>query len=143
MNAVQRNIANVRRLEDAFNRRDYSLVAQLISTDFEAHNPGANTVTLEGLTENNESWHSAMPGKRTDVVLAFDRGDRVVARIRDRGINANGLPWFDIPRNGMAMDMDWLQITRHDPDGRIVEMWALANVPSLLLQLGAVLSWSD
>jgi predicted ester cyclase len=143
MDAVERNIANVRRLEDAFNRRDYSLLADLISTGFEGHNPGANTVMLEGLTENNESWHSAMPGKKTEVVLAFGRGDRVVARIRDRGTNAGGLPWLGIPANGMSMDMDWLQITRHDPEGRIVEMWALADVPRLLSQMGATLSWSD
>ena len=143
MDAVERNIANVRRLEDAFNRRDYSLLADLISTGFEGHNPGANTVTLEGLTENNESWHSTMPGKKTEVVLAFGRGDRVVARIRDRGTNAGGLPWLGIPANGMSMDMDWLQITRHDPKGRIVEMWALADVPRLLSQMGATLSWSD
>jgi len=143
MDAVERNIANVRRLEDAFNRRDYSLLADLISKGFEGHNPGANTVTLEGLTENNESWQSAMPGKRTEVILAFGRGDRVVARIRDRGINVEGLPWLGIPANGMAMDMDWLQITRHDAEGRIVEMWALADVPRLLSQMGAVLSWSD
>jgi predicted ester cyclase len=143
MGAVERNIANVRRMEDAFNRRDYSLLADLISTGFEGHNPGANAVTLEGLTENNESWQSAMPGKKTEVVLAFGRGDRVVARIRDRGTNAGGLPWFGIPANGMSMDMDWLQITRHDPEGRIVEMWALADVPRLLSQMGVALSWSD
>jgi predicted ester cyclase len=143
MDAVERNIANVRRLEDAFNRREYSLLADLIATGFEGHNPGANTVTLEGLIENNESWHSAMPGKKTEVVLAFGRGDRVVARIRDRGTNAGGLPWLGIPANGMSMDMDWLQISRHDPEGRIVEMWALADVPRLLSQMGATLSWSD
>jgi len=143
MDAVERNIANVRRLEDAFSRRDYSLVSDLISTGFEGHNPGAYTVTLAGLAENNESWQSAMPGKRTEVVLAFGRGDRVVARIRDRGINTGGLPWLGIPANGMAMDVDWLQITRHDAKGRIVEMWALADVPRLLSQMGAALSWSD
>jgi predicted ester cyclase len=143
MNTVERNIENVRRLEDAFNRRDYSLVEGLISTGFEGHNPGAAMVTVEGLAENNESWHSAMPGKKTEVISAFGAGDRVVARIRDRGTNAGGLPWLGIPANGKAMDMDWLQITRHDPEGRIVEMWALADIPRLLSQMGAVLGWRD
>jgi hypothetical protein len=67
----------------------------------------------------------------------------VVARIRDRGTNTGGLPWLGIPANGMTMDMDWLQITRHDPEGRIVEMWALADIPRLLSQMGAVLGWRE
>ena len=143
MDTVERNIETVRRLEDAFNGRDYALVAGLISTGFEGHNPGGNMVTVAGLAENNESWHSAMPGKRTEVIFAFGAGDRVVARIRDRGTNTGGLPWLGIPANGMTMDMDWLQITRHDPEGRIVEMWALADIPRLLSQMGAVLGWRE
>jgi predicted ester cyclase len=72
------------------------------------------------------------------VVSTFGEGDRVVARIQDRGTNTGGLPWFGIPANGRVMDMGWVQITRHGRDGRIIEMWALADLPSLLSQLGAV-----
>jgi predicted ester cyclase len=143
MNDVERNIENVRRLEEAFNGRDYSLVGELISGGFEGHNPGSNTVTVEGLRDNNESWHIAMPDKGTKVILAFGSGDRVVARISDRGTNTGGVPWFGIPANGKMMDIDWIQITRHDQQGRIVEMWALADVPRLLSDLGATLSWGD
>ena len=138
MDEVERNIAVVRRLEDAFNERRYSDLGQLVARAFEGHNPGSNDVSVEGLMANNESWHAAMPGKRTEVVSAFGEGDRVVARIQDRGTNTGGLPWFGIPANGRAMDMGWVQITRHDQDGRIIEMWALADLLSLLSQLGAV-----
>jgi predicted ester cyclase len=140
---VERNIENVRRLEDAFNQRDYQSVAELISDGFRGHNPGSHQVTLEELRDNNDSWHTAMPGKRTEVVLAFGAGDRVVARILDRGINTGGVPWLGISPNGKTMEMNWLQITRHDPAGRIVEMWAVADVPTLISQLGATLRWAD
>lgn len=138
MNEVDRNISVVRRLEDAFNGRNYSDLDELVVGAFEGHNPGSSDVTVEGLVANNESWHGAMPDKRTEVVFAFGEGDRVVARIQDRGTNLGGLPWFGIPANGRSMDMGWVQITRHGQDGRIIEMWALADVPSLLSQLGAV-----
>ncbi|HKY49179.1 MAG TPA: ester cyclase [Acidimicrobiia bacterium] len=138
MDAVERNIAVVRRLEDAFNDRRYSDLDQLVANVFEGHNPGSSEVSVEGLVSNNESWHAAMPDKRTEVVSTFGDGDRVVARIQDRGTNTGGLPWFGIPANGRKMDMGWVQITRHGQDGRIIEMWALADVPGLLSQLGAV-----
>jgi predicted ester cyclase len=138
MDEVERNMAVVRRLEDAFNGRDYSALEKLVGAVFEGHNPGSSDVTVEGLVANNESWHAAMPDKRTEVVSTFGEGDRVVARIQDRGTNTGGLPWFGIPANGKAMDMGWVQITRHDRDGKIIEMWALADLPSLFKQLGAV-----
>jgi predicted ester cyclase len=138
MDEVERNIAVVRRLEDAFNQRHYADLNQLVAGAFEGHNPGSNDVTVEGLVANNESWHAAMPDKRTEVVSTFGEGDRVVARIQDRGTNTGGLPWFGIPANGRVMDMGWVQTTRHGRDGRIIEMWALADLPSLLSQLGAV-----
>jgi predicted ester cyclase len=143
MGGVERNIECVRRLEDAFNQRSYALLGELISDGFAGHNPGSKTVTVEGLRDNNEDWHAAMPGKRTEVVFAFGSGDQVVARIRDRGTNTGGLPWFDIPANGKAMDIDWIQITRHEEDGRIAEMWALADVPRLLAQLGSGFTSGD
>lgn len=138
MGDVERNITVVRRLEEAFNRRDYAALRALVSDDIEAHNPGGSDVTVEGLQSNNEDWHSALPDKRTEVLDAFAEGDRVVARIRDRGTNTGGVPWFGVPANGAVMDVEWLQITRHGGDGRVVEMWVLADVPGLLAQLGAV-----
>jgi predicted ester cyclase len=138
MDEVERNIAVVRRLEDAFNQRHYADLNHLVAGAFEGHNPGSNDVTVEGLVAINESWHAAMPDNRTEVVSTFGEGDRVVARIQDRGTNTGGLPWFGIPANGLVMNMGWVQITRRGRDGRIIEMWALADLPSRLSQLGTV-----
>lgn len=125
-------------MEDAFNGRDYFDLDKLVGGAFEGHNPGSSDVTVEGLVANNESWHAAMPDKRTEVVSTFGEGDRVVARIQDRGTNTGGVPWYGIPANGRGMDMGWVQITRHDRDGKIIEMWAYADLPILFEQLGAV-----
>jgi predicted ester cyclase len=109
VDAVERNIDMVRRLESAFNRREYSRLGELLAAGFEGRNPGANQVTLDGLMSNNEHWHAAFPDKWTEVTEAFGEGDKVVARIRDRGTNIFGVPWFGIPANGRKMDMWWLQ----------------------------------
>lgn len=138
MDEVERNMRMVRRVEEAFNARDCEALSDLIAEGFGGHNPGSNDVTIDGPEANNEDWHAALPGKRTEIIRTFGEGDKVVAVIRDRGTNTGGLPWFDIPANGRAMNTTWLQITRHDRADRIAEMSALADVPGLLTQLGRI-----
>jgi hypothetical protein len=36
------------------------------------------------------------------------------------------------------VDFHWIQISRHDQDGRVVETWAQIDVPKLMTQLGAM-----
>jgi predicted ester cyclase len=135
---VKRNIETVRRLEEALNRRDYSDFGELLADSFQALNPGSKQTSLDELQANNESWYGAFPDKSTKILDIFGEGDRVVARIRDCGTNTGGVPWFGIPANGRAMDIEWFQISRHEIDGRIAEMWTQTQVPRLLMQLGAI-----
>lgn len=95
MDEIERSNATVRQSEDAFNHRDYSL-EEIVGGALEGHNPGSNDVTVEGLQANNQSWYTAMPDKRTEIGTLFGGGDRVVARIQDRGTNTGGLPWCGI-----------------------------------------------
>jgi hypothetical protein len=34
--------------------------------------------------------------------------------------------------------LDWIQICRHVDDGRIAETWSQMDVPTMLMQLGAM-----
>jgi hypothetical protein len=49
LDAVGRNVEVVRRLEDAFNARNYAVLPEVIVETFDGHNPGGNDVTIEGL----------------------------------------------------------------------------------------------
>jgi predicted ester cyclase len=137
---VERNIDVVRRLEDAYNRRDYSGLSELVRDDLVAHTPSADPTgqNHEGLTANNEGAYSAFPDKRTVIEDVFGEGDLVVARVHDTGMNTGGLPWFGVPANDAAVDFEWIQISRHDDDGKIAETWAQMEVPKLMQQLGAM-----
>ena len=87
LDEVQRNIAIVRRLEDAFNGRNYFLLREIIASAFEGHNPGSNDVTVEGLAANNEDWHAALPDKRTEIVASSSvkvTGSSLASRIAER-----------------------------------------------------------
>ena len=105
-----------------------------------AHTPASDRTPpgLDGLQANSEASFGAFPDRRTEILDVFGEGDRVVARIRQRGTNSGGLPWLGIPANGKAVDFEWIQISRHDRDGKIAETWAQIEVPTLLQQLGAM-----
>jgi predicted ester cyclase len=140
MGDVERNIDVVRRLEDAYNRRDYSVLADLVRDDLVAHTPSADPTGQKhvGLQANNEGAYSAFPDKRTTIEDIFGEDDYVIARVRNRGTNTGGLPWFGIPANDAKIDLQWIQISRHDADGKIAETWAQMEVPKLMQQLGAM-----
>ena len=137
---VERNIDVVRRLEDAYNRRDYSVLPELVRDDLAAHTPSADPTGQNhtGLQANNEGAYSAFPDKVTEIQDIFGEGDLVITRVRNTGTNTGGLPWFDIPANDAAIDVEWIQISRHDPDGKIAETWSQMEVPKLMQQLGAM-----
>jgi len=137
---VARNIDVVRRLEDMYNRRQYDRIGELVRDDLVAHTPSADQAAQhnEGLIANNEGAYSAFPDKRTEVLDIFGEGDRVVARIHETGTNTGGLPWFGIPANDAKVDFEWVQISRHDDDGKIAETWTQMETPKLMMQLGAM-----
>jgi predicted ester cyclase len=137
---VAENIDVVRRLEDVYNRRDYSALPELIADGIEAHTPGADQLPQnhQGFAQNNEGSYGAFPDRMTEILDIFGEGGKVVAHIRMTGTNKGGLPWFGIPANDAAVDFDWIQISRHDEGGKIVETWSQIEAPKLMQQLGAM-----
>ena len=140
MSDVERNIDVVRRLEDLYNRRDYAQIGDLVRDDLIAHTPSSDQRPQdnEGLIANNEGAYAGFPDKRTEVLDTFGEGDRVVARIREVGTNTGGLPWLGIPANDAKVDFEWVQISRHDDEGKVAETWAQMETPKLMMQLGVM-----
>ena len=62
----------------------------------------------------------------------------MVSHIRMTGTNTGGLEWAGLPANDKAIDTDWIQISRHGQDGKIVETWAQMDIPKMMVQLGAM-----
>lgn len=140
MAEVERNVDVVRRLEDVYNKRDYAALGELVRDDLVAHTPSANPSGQdhEGLKANNEAGFAAFPDKRTEIEEIFGEGDYVVAHVRGTGTNRGGLPWFGVPANDAAVDYRWIQISRHDADGKVAETWSQIEIPKLMQQLGAM-----
>lgn len=130
----------VRSLEAAYNARDYEAVRGFLAADVSCHTPGSQMMPagIEGCIAANEGGFTSFPDKRTEILDAFGDGDRVVTHVRMTGTNKGGLPWAGVPANDKAIDTDWIQISRHAPDGKIVETWAQMDVQKMMVQLGAM-----
>ena len=134
------NVGVVRRIEEAYNNQDYATIDELIADEFVAHTPGSEMVPAgrEGAKAADMGAHTFFPDKRTEILDIFGEGDRVVAHVRMTGTNKGGVPWAGIPANGLPVDIDWIQISRHGPDGKVVETWAQMDIPKMMMQLGAM-----
>ena len=140
MSDVVRNIELVEQLERAYNERDNDTVRACLAADFVANTPGAEMVPagVEGAIAANEGAASFFSDKRTEIMEIFGDDDRVVAHVRMTGTNDGGIPWAGVPANGKAIDIDWIQISRHADDGTIVETWAQMDLPKMMVQVGAM-----
>lgn len=142
MSDVERNIDVFRRLEAAYQARDTATVRELLGPDLVAHTPGAEMMPpgAEGAIAANEGAHATMPDRRTEILDLFGEGDRTVAHVRMRGTNTGEpIAWAGLTEpTGKAVDFDWVQISRHDDRGRIVETWAQMDTPTMMMQLGAM-----
>ena len=134
------NVEVVRQLEAAYNARDYDTVRRLVAPGIQCHTPGSQMMPpgVEGCIAANEGGYTTFPDKRSELLSAFGEGDKVVAHVRMTGTNRGGLQWAGIPANDRPVDTEWIQISRHAPDGRIVETWAQMDIARMLVQLGAM-----
>lgn len=140
MSNAARNVALVERLEKAYNERDYDTVRASLAADFVPHTMGSEMLPpgVEGAIASNEASHGSFSDRRTEILDIFGDGDRVVSHVRFIGTNDGGVAFAGVPANGKSVDFDWIQISRHDDDGVIVETWSQMDVPKMMVQLGAM-----
>ena len=140
MDDVARNIDVVERLEQAYRERDYDTVRASVAADLVAHTAGSEMLPpgVEGAIAANEAAFTSFPNRQTEILEIFGDRDRTVSHVRMRGTNDGGLDWAGVPPNGQKVDIDWIQISRHADDGTIVETWAQMDVPTMMVQLGAM-----
>jgi len=63
-------------------------------------------------------------------------GDRTVARVRVTGTHRGS--FMGIPPTGASGDIQPIDIMRFDADGQVCEHWGVADMLSLMQQLGVV-----
>jgi predicted ester cyclase len=131
------NAATMRSAYERISAGDISGFGDLVADDFVEHEeiPGL-TATKDGMLEYFGLLLSAFPDMRMDVEDLMADGDKTVARVRATATHDG--EFMGIPPTGERVTMQLIDIMRFDEGGLVCEHWGVADMLSLMQQLGAV-----
>jgi steroid delta-isomerase-like uncharacterized protein len=116
---------------------DVAGFGDLVADDFVEHEevPGL-PATKAGVLEYFRLLLSAFPDMRMDVEDLIAADDKAVARVRATATHQG--EFMGVPATGKQMTMQLIDIMRFDEAGLVCEHWGVADMLSLMQQLGAV-----
>jgi len=131
------NVATMRRMYELLSAGDIDGFGDLLAADFVEHedNPGLEP-TKEGVKQFFRMYRAAFPDMRMDVIEVLPSGDRTVARVKVSATQTGD--FMGLPASGRHAEVDLIDIMRFDDAGLVCEHWGVADMLSLLQQLGAI-----
>jgi predicted ester cyclase len=123
MSTHQQNEAVVRECFAQAAAGNFDALPDLVTEDYVLHPEGIRGAA--GLTEMVQGYKSQIPDLAISVDHQFSRGDYVATRYTVRGHHVSG---HDVEFTGLAVS--------RCRDGRIDEEWEIADVMTLLAQIG-------
>jgi steroid delta-isomerase-like uncharacterized protein len=131
------NATTMRSAYERISAGDISGFGDLVADDFVEHEeiPGL-AATKDGMLEYFGLLLSAFPDMRMDVEDLIADGDKTVARVRATATHDG--EFMGMPPTGKQVDIQLIDIMRFDDDGLVCEHWGVADMLSLMQQLGAV-----
>ncbi|WP_162942403.1 ester cyclase [Desertimonas flava] len=129
--------ATIRGAYERITGGDISGFGELVADDFIEHEqlPGL-APTKAGALEYFEMLLSAFPDLRMDVQDLIVDGDKAAIRVRATGTHDG--EFLGVPPTGKHVEIELIDIMRMDGDGLLCEHWGVADMLSLMQQLGAV-----
>jgi predicted ester cyclase len=134
---MDKNRDLIRRFLEAFNRRDVDAAAGMVAVDLVNHAAVPEAQGRGGLFKIWDKLWAAFPDLAWTSEDLVAEGDRVVCRMRLRGVNSGALRFalMPLPPTGRAFDGEAIHIFRV-ADDKIVEQWAQRDEVGMLRQLG-------
>ena len=131
------HLATMRRAYDLINAGDIDGFGELLADDFVEHEqtPGI-APTKEGTLEFFRMYRAAFPDLHFEPGDYIASGDKVVTRVRATGTNTGD--FMGMPATGKTVDIDLIDIVRFEDDGLGHEHWGVADVMTMMQQLGVV-----
>jgi steroid delta-isomerase-like uncharacterized protein len=111
--------------------------ADLVADDFVEHEelPGI-APTKEGMLEYFRQLLTAFPDMRMDVEDLLVSGDKAVARVTATATHEGD--FMGVPKTGNRIEIGLIDIMRFDAAGLVGEHWGIADMLTLMTQIGAV-----
>lgn len=129
--------ATMRRCYELINAGDVDGFGEFLADDFVEHEqaPGLEP-TKEGVLEFFRMYRAGFPDLRFDPEDIIASGDKVAVRVRATGTNTGD--FMGMPATGRSMDIQLVDIIRFGEDGLGHEHWGVADVMTMMQQLGVV-----
>ena len=129
--------ATMRRTYELISAGDIDGFGDLLADDFVEHQetPGLPP-TKAGVLDLFRGFRAAFPDLHMDAVDVLASGDRTVARVTVSGTQTGD--FMGIPASGRHAEVDLIDIMRFDDAGLACEHWGVADMLSLLQQLGVI-----
>jgi predicted ester cyclase len=129
--------ATMRHTYELINAGDIDGFGDLLTADFVEHQAGPGyPPTKEGTLDFFRDLLAAFPDWHMAVQDVIAGQDKTVARVRITG--TQGGEFMGIPPTGGSADVELIDIMRFDPAGLVCEHWGVADMLSLMQQLGVV-----
>jgi len=127
----------MRNTYERINAGDIAGFGDLMADDFVEHQGGAGfPATKEGTLDFFRALQDAFPDLRMTVEDLIAGGDKTVARVTITGTHAG--EFLGVPPTGAHVDVQLVDIMRFDDAGLVCEHWGVADMLSLMQQLGVV-----
>ena len=132
------NLAALRRYYDeVVNKGDYSVVDEIIATDYHSHHndPIGLPPGPEGVKQFIGGTRAGFPDLELTLDDLFGDGDLVASRWTLRGTHTE--EWFGTPATGKWAEWAGVVLSRFE-DGKVAEEWFNFDQLRLLQQLGII-----
>jgi steroid delta-isomerase-like uncharacterized protein len=128
--------ATMRSTYERINAGDIAGFGDLVADDFVEHQDMPALPTKEGTLEFFRILLAAFPDWRMTVEDLIASGDKAVARVTATGTHKG--EFMGVPPTGTRVDVRLIDIMRFNGDGLVCEHWGVADMLSLMQQLGVV-----
>lgn len=131
------NEGAMRRLYDLINAGDIDGFDDVMAEDVVEHEelPGL-APTREGIKDFFRMYIAAFPDLHLEPEDVLTSGDKVVARVRATGTHRG--EFLGTPPTGKSVDVQLIDIVRFGEDGLAREHWGVADMLTMMQQLGLV-----
>jgi predicted ester cyclase len=127
----------MRNTYERINAGDIAGFGDLVADDFVEHQGGPGLPpTKEGTLEFFRILLAAFPDMRMNVEDLIASEDKTVARVKATGTHKG--EFMGVAPTGTRVDMQLIDIMRFDGAGLVCEHWGVADMLSLMQQLGVV-----
>jgi steroid delta-isomerase-like uncharacterized protein len=129
--------ATMRITYERINKGDIAGFGDLVADDFVEHQGGPGLPpTKEGTLEFFRILLAAFPDMHMNVEDLIANGDKTVARVMVTGTHKG--EFMEVPPAGTRVEVQLIDIMRFNSAGLVCEHWGVADMLSLMQQLGVV-----